>query len=403
MKKILFILFIFLFNTAYSNSESFEKYKDSLEYGSTQYEANILYEMEKYKNIFQEETLKYTKKVTDIWGDKLITTNKVWVEYSSDMKTRKIMDFETGKIIIQTKADKIDKNKLTKDMSDFISADNATAAKNDILAQNVEKRLKKEGVKSISSKETGGAVIFSLLSDKTPNKNNVNTVAKDIVNNGNVSIDSLKNGEKIVTLVSYIPVEDDSSNKSVLSGNKNVGKIHKKAKEFKEYVSKYATDRKMSEALIFAVIHNESSFNPRATSHVPAYGLMQLVPKSGGAEAAEVYFGKKVVLSPSYFYNSDNNIKLGSTYLSLLYYKYFKDIKNDESRLYCTICAYNTGPTNVAKAFVSSRKISDAVNIINKKSPKEVYDILVNKLPYNETKMYLTKVASSYNAYYNYK
>ena len=233
----------------------------------------------------------------------------------------------------------------------------------------------------------------------------VAAAAVSMVKSGSVKQETLHNGETAVTLTTSIAVEEekDKSSDAVLTANTGVGKIHKKAGDYKDLVKKYAADRKMPEALVYAVIHNESSFNPKAVSHVPAYGLMQLVPKSGGAEAASVYFGKQVVLAPSYFYNPDNNIKLGSTYLSQLYYNYFNNIKDPEVRLYCTICAYNTGPGNVSRAFIGSTKLANAISVINQKSPTEAYNILLNKLPYEETRNYLKKVSSSYNAYYSYK
>ena len=83
---------------------------------------------------------------------------------------------------------------------------------------------------------------------------------------------------------------------------------------------------------------------------MPAYGLMQIVPESAGKDATQQLFGQPKLLAPSYLYNSDNNIQVGTTYLNILYYRYLRKIENPTSRLYCTIAAYNTGAGNVAKA-----------------------------------------------------
>ena len=61
-----------------------------------------------------------------------------------------------------------------------------------------------------------------------------------------------------------------------------------------------------------------------ARSHIPAYGLMQIVPKTAGIDAYQYLYNKKRLLSSSYLYNSENNIEIGSAYLHILYYKYLK-------------------------------------------------------------------------------
>ena len=58
------------------------------------------------------------------------------------------------------------------------------------------------------------------------------------------------------------------------------------------------------------------------------------------------------------------------------------------------IAAYNTGAGNVAKAFNKdrTRNIRKAAEVINTMEPNEVYQQLLESLPYDETKLYLKKV-----------
>ena len=107
------------------------------------------------------------------------------------------------------------------------------------------------------------------------------------------------------------------------------------------------------------------------------------------------------MLPSSYLYNANNNIKIGSAYLHIVYYRYFKKIKNPQSRLYCTIAAYNTGAGNVAKAFTGKTNVNLAASIINNMSSKEVYKHLQANLPYDETKKYLKKVSKRVTQYKN--
>ena len=78
---------------------------------------------------------------------------------------------------------------------------------------------------------------------------------------------------------------------------------------------------------------------------------------------------------------------------------FFKSIQNEKSATYCTISAYNTGAGNVAKSFTGKTKLKPAIQVINSKSPRGVYDHLKRELPYKETRDYLEKVTERM-AYY---
>ncbi len=100
-----------------------------------------------------------------------------------------------------------------------------------------------------------------------------------------------------------------------------------------------------------------------------------------------------------YLYKPANNIELGCAYISKIRHSYFKSIQNEKSATYCTISAYNTGAGNVAKSFTGKTKLKPAIQVINSKSPRGVYDHLKRELPYKETRDYLEKVTERM-AYY---
>ena len=139
-------------------------------------------------------------------------------------------------------------------------------------------------------------------------------------------------------------------------------------------------------------MHTESSFNPLAKSHIPAYGLMQIVPRSAGIDAYKFLYKKHRLLSASYLYNSKKNVEIGSAYFHILFYKYLRYIKNPTSRLYCAIAGYNTGAGNIAWAFRRDNNIKKASIKINKLSPEQVYKHLLSNLKYDEPKNYLKRV-----------
>ncbi|MFA5370991.1 MAG: transglycosylase SLT domain-containing protein, partial [Sideroxydans sp.] len=168
-------------------------------------------------------------------------------------------------------------------------------------------------------------------------------------------------------------------------------------------VREHSENTKVSRSLIYAVIKTESSFNPYAVSSAPAYGMMQLVPSSGGREAYRKAKGQDVMPSKEYLFDANNNIELGATYLGvLLNDSPLREIRNPVSREYCAIAAYNTGPSNVMRAFskLSGRaRQEDALDKINSMRPDEVFDALRSSLPYEETRGYIVKVVEAKKRY----
>ena len=110
-----------------------------------------------------------------------------------------------------------------------------------------------------------------------------------------------------------------------------------------------------------------------ARSSIPAFGLMQIVPGSAGKDVAAFLYGKSVLLSPEYLYQADKNIEAGSVYMYLLQQRYFKQVRQDETRLYLSIASYNTGPGNVAKTLTGSTSLNRAAMAANLLPPKQVY------------------------------
>ncbi|ABZ77359.1 Lytic transglycosylase catalytic [Shewanella halifaxensis HAW-EB4] len=150
----------------------------------------------------------------------------------------------------------------------------------------------------------------------------------------------------------------------------------------------------IDEAVIMAIMHSESSFRPDAKSHVPAFGLMQVVPVSAGHDVNKHIRNIDAPMRAEELYVPPLNVETGVAYLHILNDKYLKAITDPQSRLYCMIAAYNTGAGNVARAFNENRttNIRKAAEVINKMPPDQVYQHLLKQLPYDETKNYLKKV-----------
>jgi membrane-bound lytic murein transglycosylase C len=118
---------------------------------------------------------------------------------------------------------------------------------------------------------------------------------------------------------------------------------------------------------------------------------MQLVPTSGGREAYKRVQGVDQTPSAEYLFDPDHSIELGSAYLGTLSNNEFHAIDNPDSRDYCVIAAYNTGPRNVTRTFSSDRK--EAFDTINHMDSAALYDKLKTGLPMEETRVYVVRVS----------
>jgi membrane-bound lytic murein transglycosylase C len=175
--------------------------------------------------------------------------------------------------------------------------------------------------------------------------------------------------------------------------------IRIRAERYLNNVRNQAERFSISVPLAFAVIHTESYFNPKATSPVPAYGLMQLVPKSGGWDAYKYVYGHGKELPPDYLYDSNNNIELGCAYLGLIKNRYFRRVQDADNALYCAIASYNTGAGNLSRALCGRKKLSCAIDKVNSMEPDELYVYLRRNLHHQETRDYLKRVTERMNLY----
>lgn len=166
--------------------------------------------------------------------------------------------------------------------------------------------------------------------------------------------------------------------------------------KFAPLVQRYAKQYRLDPALVYAIIETESSFNPYAVSWVPAYGLMQIVPKTAGRDAFKEIHGRSGTPSRDYLFNVDNNIRMGCAYLHILQTRYLSSVRDPLSRHYCVIAAYNGGAGNVLRSFHRSRHT--AFQRINQKSPQAVYTQLRQNMP-KESQAYLKKVTQAQKKY----
>ena len=320
---------------------------------------------------------KFIQGIIGSWGKEnvKVPNKKEYVKYMQNYKSRALIDFDKGIVTVETLDEKTPQDSLKNAIvTTLLLPDDPRAV--DLFGSNEVKlggtpyllgEIKDDQNKDIRYQWRAKRYANILLRDRLK--------TKTIKNKGHS------------TKVTYvdIPMVKDHANIRVA--------------KFKPFVQKYAKKFNVSENLIYAIIQTESNFNQFAVSGAGAIGLMQVVPTSAGRDAYKKVKGKSWTPSRQYLFNAEHNIELGSAYIKILNEDYLKGIYNPISKEYCVISAYNTGSGNVLKTFNSNR--TRAKSIINSKNPSQVYSILINKLPYTETRRYLKKVVKHKKLFVN--
>lgn len=349
-------------------------------------------------NLYKQQLLaafdQYKNQVSKVWGEKntVIPDNKNWVSFQGDLNHRSVVDFEKGTVDVEIAVP------VDQDTSDTEMQKQLTETIVNTLKQGADKRSVIDIAKQPIAQPSGSPVLSGQVADSSGNpadESAYTTVANQAANNMSTKSIKGKDGKARTIYRAQLKLVPNH--------------IQKRAKRFQSSIELNSHQQKIPAAMVFAIMETESMFNPTARSPVPAFGLMQLVPTSGAREAYRYLYKKDRIVSDSYLYKPDNNIKLGTAYLNRLYFHYLNRIKDPESRKWATIAAYNTGPGNVFRTFAGKYKKSRfgsrqkwknaAFYEINKMTPEQVYNHMRKQLPYRETRNYIQKVRSRITKY----
>ena len=132
----------------------------------------------------------------------------------------------------------------------------------------------------------------------------------------------------------------------------------------------------IDKALVYAIVRQESRFNPMAVSPVGATGLMQLMPEAAARAAGD----DKLKADMSPLFDPAFNLRVGQDYLTWLMER---GVGYDILR---TVAAYNGGPAPLIR---TAQMLGDEADSL----------LIIECLPSVETRNYVEKVMAGYWTY----
>ncbi len=366
MKKLVFLWFVSTAFCAFAQVDDFEAFKmrqqeemqrmmraDSLGL------VNLAIDYNEYCRQEEAAYQQFIDKINSLWGVDNFAESSVdeWVEYYDDDMARSIVNFKTGKGRVQIVVP-------------------AGTSSNDV-------KTKMDDCMNKMRDSRGKTKDYDTEMEKSE------PLLTEPVLKNQIDLRSLRNAQAEAETFQT----RNGENKVIYTISFNLLPNHLKtrAARYSAVINKYCLKYNVEPELVYAMIYVESAFNPKAKSSSNACGLMQIMPKTAGADAAKGLDKPFQVPTENYLYNGENNIEMGVFYIHLLETKYFSKIKDKESRRLCVVASYNCGVGSLSKALRGDTNISKAVPLINNMNYERFSTELDRKLP-SSTSQYVKNV-----------
>ncbi|MBK4713859.1 MULTISPECIES: membrane-bound lytic murein transglycosylase EmtA [Tenebrionibacter/Tenebrionicola group] len=151
----------------------------------------------------------------------------------------------------------------------------------------------------------------------------------------------------------------------------------------------------VSPQLLTAIIAVESGGNPTLVSKSNAIGLMQIKASTAGREVWR-YLGRSGQPTSRELKDPARNIDIGAAYLSILERGILRGIDNTQTLQYALIVAYVNGAGALLRMFSSDR--NEAIEQINRLSPAQFWQYVMDNHPSAQAPRYLWKVRQALEA-----
>jgi len=343
---------------------SFVSAKDYLLQYSQKNDLNVSQQYITFEKNFIDTLETYKQNISNKWPVIEISTPSKWVQYSSNYTSKKVIDFKKKKITVET-----------------ISSNIKTAQEN---MEILYKEILSLDIKNAFKNDNFNKILYSKLKIVADIRTSNHAVIYDLINN--TKKDKIINE---ILLQEYEVVKLDTNN------------IYKSTyyldKEFtlnkyiinKELINTYAIKNNIPKEILTAIIHTNTYFNPLAIDYKNIkYGLLQVNPKNIANKSYEIEFGHEKFITSKYLYDLNNNLNLASIYINDLYNNKFRDIKDINSKTYCTIIAYRLNENTIKDIFGKQ----DTIKKINALPSSKVFRKILKKLLFKKDKIYFSKI-----------
>ncbi|MCY9872337.1 murein transglycosylase domain-containing protein [Vibrio barjaei] len=309
----------------------------------------------------------FKKETSDNWGDVGEVSAQRFVKYTNGYKNRVVIDFEKQSVEVTTLSPVAKERHLENSIVAILLAPDSPDKVDVFSSKDIESGGEPFLLNRLVDNE-GQKIRWSWRARK---------YAKHLIKTS--SYKSETSYHKGLSVKFYFNGTTDSSINVITNGL------------YAAEINKAALKYSVQPGLIKAIIQTESSFNPFAVSGVGAYGLMQVMPKTAGADVFKHVYKKNGIPTKKHLFDPEKNIDMGTAYIHVLQNRYLKSITNETSKKYLAISSYNGGVGTALSLFEGgSRKEKFA--FINKMDSETIKKRLIENHPFEETRNYLSKV-----------
>lgn len=319
---------------------------------------------------YQQSLATAKKQYAKQWSTAYLSSKFQWVTYSTDNKIRRRLDFHTGQYVIE-----IIGTPSLNQLEKIVEAQSRA-----LLTTDIRSALKQDPILS--------PIIEAL--PQSPQKILENIRFEQLISKQTQQRQIQPNG----SLVTQVSIQLDKES------------LNQRKRAYISLILERAKRWNIEPALIMAIIHTESHFNPMAQSYHPAhgaaYGLMQITLKMIAKDVALFYMSEGQRFNLSELFIPEANVTVGAAYLHILTQGYLKAVTNPHTRRYLTISSYKAGISAIATHFTGTRSLKQLAQIVNKMSPEQVFASLTTQFPSAETREHLKQVETQRLYYESY-
>ena len=402
----------------------FEAYVEDQEAAVEAYRAQEQAAFAAYRKAHAEAFAAYRARIQAHWDRVEVTQARQWVEYQENDRVKRVVDFAANEIRLSFQIpDEVAVShrgggwaRLASDSTDPASVRRrATAAVTELLATRVGEAVARDPVvQGVAARVASGAssgpaalegggprVLAELVPASNADGERLRQTAQRLVADAKISVRVAKthqggggNARSVRAHVVRIALPSDRPLKKAAA---YVDSVQAATRQWR-----LSESDRLNTALLLAVIHTESVFNPLAQSPEPAYGLMLIAPAPEDRERQRLLQAQRDVsqpLSPNYLFRPENNIRLGTQALHRYYQETFAGVESTRSRIYCALAAYARDSAFVFATLAPDHPEAGAIQRINQQSERRVLTRLDDGLAERVEQRYVDRVLSRIGQY----